>query len=55
MDTDTEKTTATEKTRMAIYFRYPKTPRDESIVQQRINAMTSSARAVIWLCASFAP
>ena len=42
MDTNTEKTTATEKTRMAIYFRYPKTPRDESIVQQRINAMTSA-------------
>ena len=45
MDTNTEKTTATEKTRMAIYFRYPKTPRDESIVQQRINALTSAISA----------
>ena len=45
MDTNTEKTTATEKTRMAIYFRYPKTPHDESIVQQRINAMTSAIAA----------
>lgn len=45
MDTNTEKTTAAEKTRMAIYLRYPKTPRDESIVQQRINAMTSAIAA----------
>jgi len=45
MDTNTEKTTTTEKTRMAIYFRYPKTPHDESIVQQRINALTSAISA----------
>lgn len=45
MDTNTEKTTATEKTRMAIYFRYPKTPRDESIVQQRISTLTSAIAA----------
>lgn len=45
MDTNTEKTTATKKTRIAIYFRYPKSPRDESIVQQRINAMTSAIAA----------
>lgn len=45
MDTNTGKTTATEKTRMAIYFRYPKTPRDEAIVQQRINALTSAISA----------
>lgn len=45
MDTNTEKTTSKAQTRMAIYFRYPKTPHDEAIVQQRINALTSAISA----------
>ncbi len=35
--------TITEKTKIAVYLRYPKEPSDKSIIQQRIDAMTSVA------------
>ena len=45
MDTITEKNTNSAKTKIAVYLRYPKEPSDKSIIQQRIDAMTSVAAA----------
>lgn len=45
MDITTEKNTISEPTKIAVYFRYPKEPRDKTIIQQRINAMASVAAA----------
>ena len=45
MNTMTENTATPTKTKIAVYLRYPKEPNDKSIIQQRIDAMTSVAAA----------
>ena len=37
--------TKTEKLQIAVYFRYPKAPVDESVIEQRLDAMTSAVSA----------
>lgn len=45
MNTITEKNIDPAKTKIAVYLRHPKEPTDKSIIQQRIDAMTSIAAA----------
>lgn len=42
MEINTEKRAIPENPNIAIYFRYPKTPTDESTIRQRIDTMTSA-------------